>query len=509
MSRRPFAARAPIPSLRHPEPTAKGCSGLAVLTGLEDGLPSWRRGARPRPVHAAKPEAAAGLFFAPAIRSIEWSAVLDVHASARTLGASQDGAATGGRCVAHRPLERTRSVTARGGSCTTPLGGRSNWGVLTEMHRRSKVSLIASLAVAPLLVLGLGAFPAGATVRHPASVHHSKKRGPTKARVTRTTAKKLGFTSRGTPNLKGWNIPIATAGSHPGVEDTLGYIIEQTLQKWGATSSLTLAESPTGQDAVVAGKIDAINSDMPSLINLPLEIFMPNQARLDYVFVARDVPTLAQLKGKTIDVGTTTSAEYTLMPALLRYAHLKRSQVTYDVTGSSSGSSIGAVLIAGKADAAWIHVSALQSLRSALGGHLYVLARASQVDPGIADSFWGATPQFIAHDPAIVEALCLAWISAAKTFNDHWMRWVTYAEHYTLNADPPSAVENDHTIFKSLNLWPLQESDYTPQIVRYNYDFYKAYGEFAGAGLRPLNRVAVFGPWKAAWKVYEAHPNAY
>lgn len=363
--------------------------------------------------------------------------------------------------------------------------------------RMGRGRLLASVLAASMLGTGVGALGVSGAAQQGA------------AAATRTTAKTLAFTARGVPNLHGWSIPIATAGSHPGIEDTLGYIIEKTLQRWGATSSLNLAEAPTGADAVVAGKIDAVNSDMPSLLNLPLEIFMPNQVRLDYVFVSRDATTLADLKGKTIDVGTLTSAEYTLMPALLKYAHLTKADVHYDVTGSSSGSSLGTVLVTGQADAAWVHVSAVQSIRSALHGNLYVLAKATKVLPGIADSFWAAKPSFLRSDPAIAEALCLAWIAAAKTFNDHWQKWVADGEQYTLNADPASAVQQDHTIFKSLDLWRFSKNVYTPEVVRYNYAFYRQYGEFAGAGVRPMSKVATFVPWQAAWAAYEAHPDAY
>ena len=353
-----------------------------------------------------------------------------------------------------------------------------------------------SRKAAPLFALIMGVALAGCGSSTTAS-------GP-----STTTATHLAFTSKGTPNLTGWTIPIATAGSKPGDEDTLGYIMEKTLESWGANSSLNLAEAPAGADAVVAGKIDAVNSDMPSLLNLPLEIFMPNQVRLDYEFVSTDIPTLKDLKGKTIDVGTVTSAEYQFMPALLKYAHLKKSQVNYEITGSASGSSFGTQLIIHKADAAWVHVSNVATVRAEVP-HLYVLAKATSVLPSIADSFWAATPSWLKSHPAIAEALCLAWIAAAKTFNDHPSTWVSDAEAYTLNADPASSVQADHATYVGLHLWPLSESSYTKQQVDANYDFYKSFGEFSGSGIRKLSKVAVYGDWQAAWQVYDAHPGAY
>jgi hypothetical protein len=323
-----------------------------------------------------------------------------------------------------------------------------------------------------------------------------------------TTATHLVLTSNGTPNLKGLTIPIATAGSHPGDEDSVGYIMEKTLQKWGANSNLNLAEAPAGADAVVAGRIDAVNSDMPSLLNLPLTIFMPNQARMDYVFVSTDAQTLADLKGKTVDVGTKTSAQYMLMPALLNAAHLGTSDVKLDLSGSSSGASLGTALSTGRADAAWIHISSLTKLKTSIP-HLTVLAQATNLLPQIADSYWAATPSWLQANPAIAEALCLAWISAVKTFNDDPSQWVSYAEAYTLNANPASSVQADHDTFAGLNLWPLSQSDYTSQSVASNYSFYAGYNEFSGSGIRPAGKVAVYGPWNAAWQVYQAHESAY
>jgi ABC-type taurine transport system substrate-binding protein len=284
--------------------------------------------------------------------------------------------------------------------------------------------------------------------------------------------------------------------------------MEKTLESWGASSSLNLAEAPAGADAVVAGKIDAVNSDMPSLLNLPLEIFMPNQVRLDYEFVSTDTSKLSDLKGKTIDVGTTTSAEYEMMPALLKYTHLTANQVHYEITGSSSGSSLGTQLTTGRADAAWVHVSAVANIKAAVP-HLYVLAKATSVLPSIADSFWAATPSWLKSHPAIAEVLCLAWIEAARTFNDHAGQWVSDAEAYTLNADPSSEVSADHATFVGLHLWPLAESSYSSSMVDTNYKFYKQFGEFSGSGIRSLSKVAIYGPWTAAWQVYEAHPGAY
>jgi hypothetical protein len=323
-----------------------------------------------------------------------------------------------------------------------------------------------------------------------------------------TTATNLILTAKGTPDLKGLTIPLATAGAKPGDEDTLGYIVEKTLQSWGANSSLNLAEAPAGADAVVAGRIDAVNSDMPSLLNLPLEIFMPNQVRLDYEFVSTDVQTLGGLKGKTIDVGTQTSAEYQFMGPLLKYAHLSKSQVKYEITGSASGSSFGTQLITHAADAAWVHVSNVAKIKTEVP-HLYVLAKATSVMPSIADSFWAATPAWLKSHPAIAEAICLAWIQAAKTFNDHASTWVNDAEAYTLNADPVSSVQADHATYLGLQLWPVAQSSYTPQVVKQNYNFNAQYNLFSGSGIRSLSKVAVYGPWTAAWQVYEAHPSAY
>ena len=358
----------------------------------------------------------------------------------------------------------------------------------------------------PLFALSLGLALTAAACSSGNSNSNSGNTG--NASGSATTPTHLVLNADGTPNLKGLNIPIATAGSHPGDEDTVGYIMEQTLKKWGASSNLNLGEAPEGADAVVAGKIDAVNSDMPSLLNLPLEIFMPNQERMDYEFVSTTAPTLADLKGKTIDVGTSTSAQNMLMPPLLKAAGLTSSEVHLDLSGSSSGASLGTALTTGRADAAWVHVSSVASLQKSVK-HLYVLSKASTLLPDIADSYWAATPAWLKANPAIAEALCLAWIDAVKTFNDDSATWVSDAMAYTLNADPQSSVQADHATFAGLDLWPLSASGYSSASVDENYSFYNGFKEFSGAGVRPLSQVATYAPWTAAWQVYDAHESAY
>lgn len=373
-------------------------------------------------------------------------------------------------------------------------------------HGRLKFSVVSVALSGALLCLALAGCSSQNTSK--AGATGTAQTAQTAQTTSKTTATHLALTAKGTPNLKGWTIPIATAGSHPGAQDTLGYIMEKTLEKWGATSSLNLGEAPEGADAVVAGKIDAINSDMPSLLNLPLEIFMPNQDKLDYVFVSTKATSLKDLKGTVIDVGTKTSLEYFLMPALLKKAGLTKTQVTEDITGSSSGSSIGTTLVAGRAQAAWIHIGDLSKLKAELPS-LHVLANAATTLPTVADSFWAARPAWLQKNPAIAEALCLAWIVGAKVFNDQVTQWVNYAEQYTNNANPASTVKATHKILASLHLWPVSKSAYSKTFVKQNFDFDNQYGLLSGAGIRPLGTVAEFTSWNAAWKVYNAHSTAY
>ncbi|MBO0732220.1 MAG: hypothetical protein J2P57_23365, partial [Acidimicrobiaceae bacterium] len=157
---------------------------------------------------------------------------------------------------------------------------------------------------------------------------------------------------------------------------------------------------------------------------------------------------------------------------------------------------------------AWIHISSLDSLQKRVP-NLHVLAQATDVLPNTADSFYAARPQWLSANPAIAEAIALAWIHAAKVFNNDTSTWVDMAEAYTLNADPKSAVTADHDTFKKLNLWPLSQSVFTPTVVSTNYSFWNSYHQFSGQGQRPLSQVADFGPWNAAWQVYNKKPNAF
>jgi len=356
--------------------------------------------------------------------------------------------------------------------------------------------LFIALVVLGPVMLGAAGSPGSASTRpHQAAAHA-------------TTDRKLVLTKRGVPNLAGLTIPLATSAGHAGAEDTLGYIVTQTLKQWGANSSLTLGSSPTGEEAVLSGSIDAANSDMPTIINLPLEIFMANQSHQDYVFASRDFTSLKQMKGKVIGIGSTTSPDYYIMPALLKKAGLSASEISYISAGGGGSSALATLLATGRVDAAWIHVSNLTKVRTSQP-NLVVLARAATLLPTIADSWWGARPSWLSSHPAVAEAICLAYIHAVKIFNTQPTTWENYAEGYTTNADPLSAVAAERKAFSYPDLWPFSQANLSPSVIQKNYTFYKNAGDINGAGIRPLKQVADYGPWTAAWKVYQAHQRAY
>lgn len=361
--------------------------------------------------------------------------------------------------------------------------------------RLRRKAIAALLLFTPALIGGAAA--QGSATTHP------------HARVPlATTARKLVLSKRGVPVLNGLNIPLATSAGHAGDEDTLGYIVTQTLKQWGANATLTLGQSPTGEEAVLSGSIDAANSDMPTIINLPLEIFMANQSHQDYVFASWDFTNLSQMKGKNIGIGSNTSPDFYLMPSLLKKAGLTSSQITYTSAGGGGSSAVATLLATKRVDAAWIHVSNLTKVRTS-DPNLVVLARAATLLPTIADSWWGAQPSWLASHPAIAEALCLAYIHAVKVFNNQASQWVSFAEAYTTNADPVSQVTADRKAFSYPDLWPFSQNNLSPSTIAANYKFYKDAGDLNGAGVRSLSKVADYTPWNDAWTVYEAHPRAY
>jgi hypothetical protein len=322
---------------------------------------------------------------------------------------------------------------------------------------------------------------------------------------TATTPTKLVLSSNGTPNLAGTSLSLATGSTTPGIEDTLGYIIVQTLKSWGANASLTTAESNVAGPAVVGGKLTTLNSNLATLVDLPLEVYMPNAVHLDFVFVSSKFTSLSQLKGATVAISDTTGPDYRLMPALLKLGGLSANSVHYISTGGASANA--SALAAHRADAAWIHVDALLSLQAT--GHWNILERASTMAPLLADSFWAALPSWINSHPAIVEALCLAWIHAAKVFDTSPSAWVTAAQGYTSNAQSDSEALAIHNSLATTNSWPVSLGAYTSQQIAYDYGFYKAAGVLQGPGIRPLSQVAIFSDWQAAWTIYEAHESAY
>jgi hypothetical protein len=279
----------------------------------------------------------------------------------------------------------------------------------------------------------------------------------------------------------------------------------QILKKWGANATLTTAQSNVAGPAVVGGKLTALNADMPALIDLPLEVFMPNMVHLDYEFVSSKFSKLSQLKGATVAISDTTGPDYRLMPQLLHLAGVSASSVHYISTGGVADNA--SALAANRADAAWIHTSSLLSLQA--NGHWNVLEQGAKMAPLVADSFWAAPPAWIKSHPAIAEALCLAWIAAARIFNDSPSQWVTAAQAYTTNAQSDSEALAIHNALAKSDYWPVSASAYTAPKIAANYAFYKGGGMLKGAGIRPLSQVATYSYWQAAWKIYAAHPKAY
>jgi len=325
--------------------------------------------------------------------------------------------------------------------------------------------------------------------------------GPSKSSPTR-----LAFTAAGTPNLQGLNIPVIDDGPASSVGDANFYDLYLILKRWGATTSYITGAHGTAPPAVLSGSEVVVNAPIDQDVDAGLTVFGPNMARVDEVLVATNsIHSIGALRGKHISIDDLTSPAATVLVGALKSAGLTEKDVTLVYSGSPGGS-VGQ-LLSGEVQAAIIP-SENVPLFSASKWH--VLGTGSTLLPTFADSFMAATPAWLLANPAIAEAVDLAWLASARLFNTDPKAWATIAAQYTNNAGTQSYYLGQYNILKRIDGWPTELSTFSTAVFRQNYSIESSLGAIVGPlGHRPLSEMVDAHPWQAAWKVYSSKPKAF
>lgn len=316
----------------------------------------------------------------------------------------------------------------------------------------------------------------------------------------------LTFDSQNLPVLKGASFNIGNSAGDATLGDTVAYLVPQILKKWGASTSFQLGNGNNTELAVVSGQMDTTSGPLGSCINAGLTLFGPNQVHVDYLLVSDKAGTVKDLKGKTVALATAVSPDQTLLTLALQQAGLTRSDVHTFISGANSASV--SAMVKGAVDAAWVHADALLKLQAS--GNFHVLASGAETAPFIADTYMCAKPTWLTAHPDYAEAIDLAWITAANTFNKDEAGWVQAAQGFTKGADTVANDQAAYTALQKADPWSLASiAHFAQPDLQKNFDLLKTAGSIKGQGDRPIAQWLDTTPWTKAWAVYQAHTSLY
>lgn len=367
---------------------------------------------------------------------------------------------------------------------------------------RRRIFAISGIVMASSLgALSCAPFVSASTTKEAGHANGSLPIGTSSSRVLR-------FHRNGSPNLRGLSIPFVNGAGSAHVADAHIYVLNQYLKAWGATASfINTASGPGGDSAdldVASGNADFVVSNMPEPLDAGLTLFGPNQKTLDLVLlVKKGITSIKQLRGKTIALANQNSQDYLLTAIALKGVKLTLSDMHTIITGGSTADFDE--LVAGKVDAAWAHISDASSA----GPNFKILTTAAKASPTFADSFMAAKPSWLRSNPAIAEAIDLAWLASAKQFDTNENAWIQSANSYTSGTNSLSVLKQNYVQLKRINGWPLSASDFTRQLIATNYVLSKQQAAIAGLGVRPLAKLVDLTPWNDAWAVFSANEHAY
>lgn len=320
-----------------------------------------------------------------------------------------------------------------------------------------------------------------------------------------STPTKLAFNADGTPNLKGVTLHLGNSAGDATLGDTVVYLTVDTLKKWGAAADLTNGAGNTTELAVVSGQLNGTAGPLPTDLNAGLDVFGNNQVHVDYLMVSGKISDLSQMKGKTVAIATTVSPDNYLLDGALQKAGLSRGDVKIQLTGSN-GNSVNQ-LAQGKVDIAFVHADALTNLQKN-GGTITVIANGASLEPWDADSYMAASSDWLKANPAIAEAIDLAWLHAAWVFDTQKQDWVTAAVAYTKSAISSSEAAAGYDALAKAQPWPDDGTGMETANLQKNFDSAKQAGQIKGQGDRPISDWAFTKPWTDAVAYMKKHQKA-
>ena len=368
-------------------------------------------------------------------------------------------------------------------------------------HKKAFLS-VATLIGAGLMLAACGSAAAPATSRIvPAASSTSASpaaRASTSAPAATSSAPAslAQASSVGTPNLKGMNLKIGLGAGSPHVADTEVYVMVQMLKKWGANAKLVRGAGDAPTMATVSGQLDVAVQGMSEMLNAGLNIFGPNQPRVDYVMVSRKLTSVDQLPGHVFGLGGSKNGPDAVLLHAEEALHNIPQNKVKELQIASVSDSVSAML-GGRLDASFIHGDGLAKIQPQ-GFH--VLSVASKDVPWYADSYMAAKPAWLKAHANEALAIDEAWLAAAKIFNTNTKQWVAYAQQYTQHANSDAAVTAAHTLFKSLNLWPDAASSYSESSLQKNWNAANQQKDIQKRGKRPISQWGDITAWQAATK---------
>jgi len=247
--------------------------------------------------------------------------------------------------------------------------------------------------------------------------------GPSSAAAATASGGAKGFVP---PKLAGTTIRIAV-GAAPSVTDTKVAMMADLLQSWGATSTvINQTGDPAAIRVILAGQADVGSIAVSGAINSGLVIFGPSQPRLDYHFIgAPGLKTIQDLPGHTYGTSNVHGLEALMFADLMSKNHIKPESVNVTIAGGASVR-VDAMLTK-HIDATFVHFDNVKKLTDA---GFSDLAKMSAATPELADSFMGASPEWVKAHPDLAKAVDEAWIISARTFNTDKSQWVSAAIKY-------------------------------------------------------------------------------